>query len=161
MSPRRSSRARPSTAALAHHSSSSSSSASSTRASSSRTHRHPDDSLDHDSSFREEPSAVSLDSRRRNSVVDTNEVEEMDNDVDETGSQDDEITRCICGNQEYQGEDDQADTSEGLFIQCDTCHVWQHGFCVGITDDALLAKLRYDCEKCRPELHKLIIRPYG
>ncbi|KAI5796289.1 hypothetical protein DFH27DRAFT_111093 [Peziza echinospora] len=160
MSPRRSSRARPSSTALAHHSSSSSS-ASSTRASSSRTHRHPEDSTDHEVLFRDE-AVSSLDSRRRNSVIDTNDIDEADNDIDETGSQDDEITRCICGNLEYQGEEsDQADVSEGLFIQCDTCHVWQHGFCVGITDTTLLAKLRYDCEKCRPELHKLIIKPYG
>ncbi|KAI5843448.1 hypothetical protein DFP73DRAFT_478906 [Morchella snyderi] len=75
-------------------------------------------------------------------------------EVDET-SQEDEITRCICGHQEYQGSDDeQADSADGLFIQCDQCHVWQHGFCVGITDQASTPE-NYYCERCKPELHKL------
>ena len=159
MSPRRSSRARPTASALAHHSSSSSTS--STRASSSRLNRLQDEPLDHDVSFKDD--AAAFDARHRNpsTMADTNEVEGADNDVDETGSQDDEeITRCICGFQEYQGEDDQADTSDGLFIQCDKCHVWQHGFCVGITDKAL-APDNYFCEKCRPEYHKLGVRSHG
>ncbi|KAF8457513.1 hypothetical protein BGX38DRAFT_1139418 [Terfezia claveryi] len=157
MSPRRSSRARPTASALAHHSSSSSTS--STRASSSRL-RHHDEALDHETSYREE---AAFDTRHRNlsTMADANETEGADNDVDETGSQEDEeITRCICGFQEYQGEDDQADTSDGLFIQCDKCHVWQHGFCVGITDNAL-APDNYFCEQCRPNFHKLVARPHG
>lgn len=73
--------------------------------------------------------------------------------IDDTGDQEDEITRCICGYQEYQGgDDDQADT-DGLFIQCDKCSVWQHGFCVGITDSASTPE-NYYCEKCKPELHQ-------
>ncbi|KAF8429136.1 hypothetical protein EV426DRAFT_209822 [Tirmania nivea] len=157
MSPRRSSRARPTASALAHHSSSSSTS--STRASSSRL-RHHDEALEHETSYRED--AV-FDTRHRNlsTMANANETEGADNDVDETGSQEDEeITRCICGFQEYQGEDDQADTSDGLFIQCDKCHVWQHGFCVGITDNAL-APDNYFCEQCRPNFHKLVVRPHG
>ncbi|KAF8463842.1 hypothetical protein BDZ91DRAFT_293126 [Kalaharituber pfeilii] len=161
MSPRRSSRARP-TSAVAHHSSSSSS-ASSTRASSTRLHRHQDDSVDHDSHFGRVRDDAALDTRHRNmsTTVDVHDPDGADDDVDETGSQnDEEVTRCICGFQEYQGEDEQADTSDGWFIQCDRCYVWQHGCCVGITDKAL-APENYFCERCRPELHKLIIKPHG
>ena len=73
--------------------------------------------------------------------------------IDDTGDQEDEITRCICGYQEYQGGDDDQTDTDGLFIQCDKCSVWQHGFCVGITDSASTPD-NYYCEKCKPELHQ-------
>lgn len=69
-------------------------------------------------------------------------------------SQEDEITRCVCGYQEYQGGDDDAQSdTDGLFIQCDQCSVWQHGYCVGITDPDATPE-NYYCEKCRPDMHK-------
>lgn len=148
MSPRRSSRARPTSSTLPHHSSS-------TRGSG--RHRHHDDPVDHE--FRDDST---FDARHRNnSTTGSKDNDTLENEIDETGSQEDEeVTRCICGFQEYQGEDEHADTSDGLFIQCDKCSVWQHGFCVGITDNDMVPE-NYFCEKCRPDYHKLVIRPHG
>lgn len=69
-----------------------------------------------------------------------------------------EITRCICGHDELQTDD--PDIDSGLFIQCDKCQVWQHGYCVGIGSDDSLPD-DYACEKCRPELHLIVVRPSG
>lgn len=81
--------------------------------------------------------------------------------------EEDEVTRCVCGHSdldvttislqlttllqnEYQIKIDQ-----GLFIQCDKCSVWQHGFCVGLfrNDDV---PDKYWCELCKPDLHLFI-----
>ncbi|KAK9237895.1 hypothetical protein V1525DRAFT_432370 [Lipomyces kononenkoae] len=69
-----------------------------------------------------------------------------------------EITRCICGHDELQTDDPEIDS--GLFIQCDKCQVWQHAYCVGIGPDDNLTD-DYSCEKCRPELHLVVVRPTG
>ncbi|KAK9245795.1 hypothetical protein V1506DRAFT_537116 [Lipomyces tetrasporus] len=69
-----------------------------------------------------------------------------------------EITRCICGHDELQTDDPEIDS--GLFIQCDKCQVWQHAYCVGIGPDDNLSD-DYACEKCRPELHLIVVRPTG
>ncbi|KAK9368004.1 hypothetical protein V1509DRAFT_647253 [Lipomyces kononenkoae] len=69
-----------------------------------------------------------------------------------------EITRCICGHDELQTDDPEIDS--GLFIQCDKCQVWQHAYCVGIGPDDNLTE-DYSCEKCRPELHLVVVRPTG
>ncbi|ODV77339.1 uncharacterized protein CANTADRAFT_31061 [Suhomyces tanzawaensis NRRL Y-17324] len=78
-----------------------------------------------------------------------------------------EVTRCVCAldeltnsmvnpqlgdvlNKEYHIRIDQ-----GLFIQCDKCSVWQHGYCVGLfTNDEVPEK--YWCELCKPDLHIFI-----
>lgn len=81
-----------------------------------------------------------------------------------------EVRRCICGNQEYPGlpvssgdsskrgakgeQDPAALAAPGWFIQCDGCKVWQHGVCVGITDEATSPE-EYFCEQCRKDLHKI------
>jgi len=83
-----------------------------------------------------------------------------------------ETTRCICGRQEYPGlpnngsgtrkdnsnsESDPVSAPEdstGWFIQCDTCKVWQHGGCVGITDESTSPE-DYYCEQCRDDFHKV------
>lgn len=99
-----------------------------------------------------------------------------DDEEDEEGEE--EVTRCICGNQEYPGMPvPVGDTPKvnpksngpldpsiisaplpedagGLFIQCDICKVWQHGGCVGIMDEAMSPE-EYFCEECRDDLHKL------
>lgn len=99
-----------------------------------------------------------------------------DDEEDEEGEE--EVTRCICGNQEYPGmpvpigdtpkvnskSNGPLDPSivsaplpedaGGLFIQCDVCKVWQHGGCVGIMDEAMSPE-EYFCEECRDDLHKL------
>ena len=73
--------------------------------------------------------------------------------MEDAGETEDEITRCICGYQEYQSPDDDQTENDGLFIQCDGCKVWQHGFCVGIMDSESTPE-EYFCEKCKPELHR-------
>lgn len=87
------------------------------------------------------------------------EDEEEDNDVEDEPS---EITRCICGHQDLQLSNvqnkDKVDTS--LFIQCDMCEVWQHGFCVGLLTNEDVPDV-YFCEKCRPEYHVIVVRPNG
>lgn len=81
-------------------------------------------------------------------------------DEDAVGDEED-ITRCICGQQEYPGPplseafssaDAQSDDARGLFIQCDGCSVWQHGGCVGIVEESQSPD-KYYCEECRPKLH--------
>lgn len=67
---------------------------------------------------------------------------------DTEGGDEEGETRCIC--KELDPPDD-----SGLYIQCEQCGVWQHGYCVGISDgeDSYLEK--YWCEQCKPELHHL------
>ena len=106
-------------------------------------------------------------------------VERQDEDDD---GEEEEITRCICGQIEYPGlptatsdalrraakEHGNASTSTdfiledtgGLFIQCDICKVWQHGGCVGILDESMSPE-EYFCEQCRGDLHKLTTTPNG
>jgi PHD-finger len=96
-----------------------------------------------------------------------------------------DVTRCICGHAEYPGPPTgtrvfaqrrtskagskdgggqiiDANTSDTLpddvgdfFIQCDNCFVWQHGGCVGLTNESMSPEFYY-CEECKPEFHKLI-----
>ena len=97
----------------------------------------------------------------------------MDDEIDEEGEE--EVTRCICGNQEYPGlplaspdyskkSDPNSSTlsedSTGWFIQCDSCKVWQHGGCVGIMDEATSPD-EYYCEQCRKDLHKIMTNANG
>lgn len=64
-----------------------------------------------------------------------------------------EVTRCICGDEEYQGEDNENE-DPGFYLSCDECHVWQHGICVGIPNEKSAPDVYY-CERCHPELHEL------
>lgn len=82
---------------------------------------------------------------------------------EEEAGEEEEITRCICGQQEYPGPplseafnatDAQSEDAGGLFISCDGCSVWQHGGCVGIVEDAQVPD-KYYCEECRPKLHEM------
>ncbi|KAL8724648.1 MAG: hypothetical protein Q9166_007838 [cf. Caloplaca sp. 2 TL-2023] len=105
----------------------------------------------------------------------TQDNEELD---EEDGEEEEEITRCVCGQQEYPGmpvatngltksvsknTGDAGDAGSsvtlqedtgGLFIQCDVCKVWQHGGCVGIMDEAMSPE-EYFCEQCRKDLHTI------
>ena len=101
-----------------------------------------------------------------------------DEDVDEA---DKDITRCICGQALYPGppalahhrsiskiglKDETNPTHDGIgsdslsddtgdfFIQCDSCQVWQHGGCVGLTDESMSPDYYY-CEQCRPDFHRV------
>jgi hypothetical protein len=89
-----------------------------------------------------------------------------------------EITRCICGQDEYPGppsdtgksrdaqlssitdSDIVNDEAGGLYIQCDMCKVWQHGGCVGIMEEATTPD-EYFCEECRKDLHKVMTSTKG
>lgn len=99
---------------------------------------------------------------------------------EEDGDEEEEITRCLCGQQEYPGlppsrrellgrngqtaknettlhtdsSDLMSDDIGSMFIQCDSCKVWQHGGCVGIMDEAMSPD-EYYCEECRKDLHKI------
>lgn len=75
-----------------------------------------------------------------------------------------EITRCICGQQDYPGpplseafaglSDAQIEDAGELFVMCDGCSVWQHGGCVGIVAENSTPE-KYFCEQCRPKQHAL------
>lgn len=109
------------------------------------------------------------------------EEDEMDEDEEE------EITRCLCGQQDYpglppsrrealllgrsvvkpEGEQPPPDSSDllsdeigSMFIQCDSCKVWQHGGCVGIMDEETSPD-EYFCEECRKDLHTIRGEPNG
>ena len=95
----------------------------------------------------------------------TKEEEAVKNDEDVVDDvvEDEEVTRCICGQQDYpgpplseafRGNDDQSEEVGGLFISCDGCSVWQHGGCVGIIEDSQVPD-KYYCEECKPRLHEL------
>lgn len=107
---------------------------------------------------------------------------EGEEEDDDDGDEEEEITRCLCGQQEYPGlppsrrewlgrngpgvrnetalnpptdsSDLLSDDVGSMFIQCDSCKVWQHGGCVGIMDEAMSPD-EYYCEECRKDLHKI------
>lgn len=122
--------------------------------------------------------------------MDMDEAEIEPGVVDEI-VEEEETTRCICGQQDYPGPPvvEVATTTSGrttkgrmgsasgpmmaaiiastgtdaelvgeeagsLFIQCDSCKVWQHGGCVGIMEESSCPD-EYYCEQCRPEYHSL------
>jgi hypothetical protein len=115
---------------------------------------------------------------------------EIEEELDDDDEEEEEVTRCICGQQDYPGRPvplgdhqkpptvkighkDPKDpntalaSSEvapeevgGLFIQCDTCKVWQHGGCVGIMDESISPD-EYYCELCRRDLHKVFFAANG
>lgn len=122
--------------------------------------------------------------------VENNDPPLTGDEYDEEEGDEEEITRCICGHQDYPGlpptsrdladrsslkagakdepaQNDPAPESDllaedpgSLFIQCDLCKVWQHGGCVGIMEEALSPD-EYFCERCRKDLHKIIVGAHG
>lgn len=121
--------------------------------------------------------------RRDPTVQETTELELEPVANAEEEADEEEITRCLCRRQEYPGppvplpenvrttRDNQSVSSLGgleslpddagsLFIQCDTCKVWQHGGCVGIMDEASSPE-NYFCEECRTDLHKIMLGARG
>lgn len=189
MSPRRSSRARttqpPGSVATAHSTSSSStSSARGNRAGRSNDKQSsPQKSLTPHSLSSEEPEEPPRGSqidppltRRRTREQDNDEDEstKLEDDLDDEIAEEDEVTRCVCGYQEYPGppsdagksssaltdDDAQGDDLGGLFIQCDICKVWQHGGCVGIMQEEASPD-EYFCEECRKDLHKVTTSSKG
>lgn len=114
--------------------------------------------------------------RRSLNAVKDEVTHAIDDEVEDEGEE--EVTRCICGNQEYPGLPVSADDSSkrsskgdpgpaafsedstGWFIQCDDCKVWQHGGCVGIMDESTSPE-EYFCEQCRKDLHKVTTTANG
>ncbi|KAL5385142.1 hypothetical protein DPSP01_004952 [Paraphaeosphaeria sporulosa] len=195
MSPRRSSRARttqPPPGVTAAHSTSSASTSSSRADRATRTNHKqssPQKSLTPHSLSSEEPDEPEpprdlqaeppLTRRRtREHDNDGDEFSKLDDELDDEITEEDEVTRCVCGQQEYPGppsdagkfrdgqlssvtdSDLQGDDAGGLFIQCDICKVWQHGGCVGIMEEAASPD-EYFCEECRKDLHKVLTSPKG
>lgn len=74
----------------------------------------------------------------------------------EEGEPGEDVTRCVCGSIELVPEDDVEEA--GLFVQCEKCLVWQHGYCVGLMTESQVPETYY-CELCRPDLHRIIQRP--
>lgn len=124
-----------------------------------------------------EPRQTRLQKREASSFDGAND-KTIEDDIDEDDA-DGEVTRCVCGQLDYpgppvplsdgsrnhNGKDNGKLTSlaaaeglpedaGGLFIQCDKCHVWQHGGCVGIMQEELSPD-NYYCEQCRKDLHKV------
>jgi len=88
---------------------------------------------------------------------------------------DDEAVRCVCGQEDYPGPPSPeylkqtakdgftldsifpteiTEDLAGFYVQCDICKVWQHGACVGLSNDDTLPE-EYYCEECRKDLHKV------
>ena len=141
------------------------------------------ESSDHnDITSRAEPRAPRR-SRRGNDNDEKDKVKRSDEE-EETEALEEEITRCVCGQSEYPGlsdntreerlagntkpraKDENAPVKEmtapdlvleeagNFFIQCDDCHVWQHGGCIGLMDETMSPDFYY-CEQCRPGYHKV------
>ena len=77
--------------------------------------------------------------------------EEIDEEEKEEHADDDgeEVTRCLCTLTQPPDPDNQG------YIQCDSCAVWQHQACVGISPEKGEELEKYWCEECKPELHSL------
>ncbi|KXT07779.1 hypothetical protein AC579_4300 [Pseudocercospora musae] len=110
--------------------------------------------------------------RAQAAARDDHDIKQADviEDGDEEAVEEEEVTRCICGHQEYPGPpqseafadnpDAQAEDAGGLFILCDGCTVWQHGGCVGIVEESQSPE-KYYCEQCKPKLHAISVDPRG
>jgi len=191
MSPRRSSRARttqPPPGVNTAHSNSSSSVSSARTDRAGRTNNPqatPQKSLTPHSLSSEEPDEPPRESipeapltrrRTREQDNDDEDTTKLEDELDDDMAEEDEVTRCVCGFQEYPGSASTADASKpgagptdtevqaddlgGLFIQCDICKVWQHGGCVGIMQEEASPD-EYFCEECRKDLHKVMTSPKG
>ncbi|KAF2758996.1 hypothetical protein EJ05DRAFT_485076 [Pseudovirgaria hyperparasitica] len=106
---------------------------------------------------------------RAQDVVDDNT--KLEDETGEDAGEEDEITRCICGNQDYPGPPiDLTKPIEGQlgaavggdpstegdwFLACDKCSVWQHAGCAGMMVEASENPPQYFCELCRPDLHRV------
>ena len=114
--------------------------------------------------------------RKRGQKSENDTVGKETAEIEDELIEEEEVTRCVCGQQEYPGppieigkghhvrdgapqapgggSDSHADDGGSLFIQCDICKVWQHGGCVGIMNEANSPE-EYFCEQCRKDLHQL------
>ncbi|GEQ71641.1 hypothetical protein JCM33374_g5327 [Metschnikowia sp. JCM 33374] len=101
--------------------------------------------------------------RSKSAVLENSKTPEIEPspEIDEQG----EVTRCVCGNDEIASVNSSLQQlllreynikiDTGLFIQCDKCSVWQHGYCVGLFIDKDVPD-KYWCEECKPGLHMFV-----
>ncbi|KAM9937492.1 hypothetical protein OXX80_002981 [Metschnikowia pulcherrima] len=106
--------------------------------------------------------------RAKQTVRESSKTPENDHspEIDEQA----EVTRCICGNDEISTVNSELQQlllaeynikiDNGLFIQCDKCSVWQHGYCVGLFIDKDVPD-KYWCEECKPVLHIFVNEAAG
>lgn len=108
-------------------------------------------------------------SKRAHPLVEVDAQKQAQTADEEAVEDDEEVTRCICGQPDYPGpplseafnsSEAQSEDAGGLFIQCDGCSVWQHGGCVGIVDESQSPD-KYYCELCRPKQHEVHTDPNG
>ncbi|KAJ5381680.1 uncharacterized protein N7496_004108 [Penicillium cataractarum] len=117
--------------------------------------------------------------RQRQRTRGDNDLPREEDDEDPEEDEEEEVTRCLCGQQDYPGlppsrrdalgrvgvkpeegvpptdsSDLLSDDIGSMFIQCDSCKVWQHGGCVGIMDEEMSPD-EYFCEECRKDLHRI------
>lgn len=69
----------------------------------------------------------------------------------EQSQEPEEVIRCVCGATE-QDED-----SNEAWIACETCLVWQHNVCVGVSSYEDEIPEHYWCEQCKPENHRELL----
>ncbi|ODV68164.1 hypothetical protein HYPBUDRAFT_152780 [Hyphopichia burtonii NRRL Y-1933] len=92
---------------------------------------------------------------------------EPEDELEDDEGEEQEVTRCICGQDELSSDTINESLStlllneydikidQGLFIQCDKCSVWQHGYCVGLFINEDVPD-KYWCELCKPDLHVFV-----
>jgi PHD-finger len=199
MTPRRSSRARATQPSTAMQHTNSSSSANSLSRVERSTRSHNKLSSPRRSSTQLSQSVDDADARSKHDLPHTRQRQRDDRkdplppvsgEYDDEDGDDEEVTRCICGQQDYPGlppssrdaiaksavnpgikeesalnalntaSDLLSEDAGSLFIQCDACKVWQHGGCVGIMEEAMSPD-EYFCEECRKDLHKMIVNVNG
>ncbi|GJE92725.1 hypothetical protein PsYK624_088810 [Phanerochaete sordida] len=80
----------------------------------------------------------------------TTGADAQEEEEEETG-----VTRCICQELGI----DESETSE-FMAECDGCHAWQHGSCMGFESPETMPQLYY-CEKCKPDLYPDLLRRHG
>ncbi|KAI1206672.1 uncharacterized protein F4807DRAFT_463360 [Annulohypoxylon truncatum] len=119
------------------------------------------------------------DEREKHSKLELLDMAPVGDEIQE----EDEAVRCICGHDEYPGpppfdEDSKhtlkdaidherifaievTDDMAGFFVQCEFCNTWQHGACVGFTEESNPEDVQYFCEKCRKDLHKIFTASNG
>lgn len=146
-------------------------------------------SLDEPDSKNDAPHTRQRQRARDEDNDDPHQTAEGEDEEEEEEAEEEEITRCLCGQQDYPGlppsrrdalgrlghksggkdesggastdaSDPLSDDLGSMFIQCDSCKVWQHGGCVGIMDEAMSPD-EYFCEECRKDLHKITTESNG